>query len=230
VINKLLKNQDNIEKIRDRIGIILAGEIINQYKLAKEYKPEPGEEFDSEDFNIDIFIENKRPWDIEKLPLINILIFGTKPPQDGSRAGGTHSNQYYTTIFHIDCYAKGRHIEGGDDDRDANYRAWVVARIVRSILMSAENNYFGLRDIVGKRMVTARNTIDLKDIPQAAEDIALCRIVLEVEAFEESPQGDFEIMEGMNFKISTADGKIIMAEIKTPPFKEDLNGNTSISS
>lgn len=230
MIKKLLKEKDNIEKIRDQIGFILAAELKNQYKLAKNYEPEPGEEFDPEDFNIDIFIENKRPWEIENLPLINILIHGTKPPQDGSRAGSTSSSQNYTAVFQIDCYAKGRHIEGGDDDRDANYRAWIIGRIVRSILMSAENNYLGLRGIVGKRMITARNTIDIKDLPSAAENIALCRLTLEVDTIEESPQGEFETMEGMSFSVSTADGKIILAELRTPPYKEGQDGNTSISS
>lgn len=219
MINKLLKDQDNIEKIRDQIGFILAAEIENQKKLILKYKPDSDEEFDPNDFDIGIYVENKRPWDIENLPIINILIHGTKPPTDNTRPGSTTGKQNYTAIFQLDCYAKGRHAEGGDDDRDANYRAWIIGRIARSIIMSAENAYLGLRGIVGKRMVTNRNTIDIKDLPAAAKDIALCRLIVEVETFEESPQGEFESFEGMNFKISAADGKIL-AELKTPPYKD----------
>jgi len=221
MINYLLKEKDNIEKIRDKIGFILAAELQNQRRLALEYKPVDDEFFDPNDYCIDVYIENKRPWDIEDLPIINILIIGTKPPEDGVKRGSTVGKQNYTTVFQIDCYAKGRHDQGGDDDLDASNRAWIVGRVVRSILMSAENAYLGLQGIVGKRMVTARNTVDITDLPKSAEGISLCRVILEVDTFEESPQGGFEILEGITFRVSTLDGKIIMAEAKTPPYKEE---------
>jgi hypothetical protein len=221
MLNYLLKEKDNIEKIRDQIGFILTAELKNQYSLALEYTPAADEFFDPNDFNIDVYIENKRPWEIAELPIINILIIGTKPPEDGTKRGSPIGKQNYTNVFQIDCYAKGRHIDGGDDDLDASNRAWITGRLARSILMSEENAYLGLRGIVGKRMVTARNIVDITDLPKSAEDISLCRVILEVETFEESPKGEYKILEGLSFKISTLDGKIIMAEVKTPPYEEE---------
>ena len=54
MINKLLKDKDNIEKIRDQIGFILAAELKNQYRLALEYKPKPDENFDPNDFDVNV--------------------------------------------------------------------------------------------------------------------------------------------------------------------------------
>lgn len=223
MINQLLKNKDNIEIIRDKIGVILCKELQNQYALALQYEPQPGEDFDPENYNIGIYIENKRPWEIEELPVINILVLGTKIKGGEAviNAGSAQGRQNYTLQYQIDCYAKGKHTEGGDDDRDGSNRAWIIARLARSILMAAEYTYLELRGIVGRRMITARNIVELENISNAAEGLSLCRMILDVDTFEGSPQPEFEILEDSEFDISTADGKIKMAGIRTSHIKEE---------
>jgi hypothetical protein len=222
-IKTLLKEQDNIEKIRDHIGFLLAAELANQYALAQEYAPEAPPGFDPEDFNVKVYIENRRPWELENLPVVNVLVLGEKEPE--GNPGAPLGNQKYICQFQIDCYARGRHenLEEGiiPQDQAANIRAWLVSRLVRSILMADENLYLGLRGIVQRRMVLERKTVDLEDLPASAIPVSLCRIILEVETFETNPKGEYESFDGMTFKVSTADGKIILADIKTPPYKEE---------
>jgi hypothetical protein len=214
-INTLLKEQDNIEKIRDNIAFLLAAELSNQHELAIEYAGDHPE-FDAEAYNIKVYLENRRPWELETLPIVNILILGEKEPEE--RRGAAIGNQKYTCQFQIDCYAKGR---AENYDQDANAQAWFVSRLVRSILMADANLYLGLQGTIQKRMVTERKIVDLEDLPASAAAVSLCRLILEVETFEVSPKGEFETFEGISFKVSTADGHIIMAEAKTPPYKDE---------
>jgi hypothetical protein len=215
-IKTLLKEQDNIEKIRDTIAFLLTAELSNQYELAIEYADEHPE-FDAGAYDIKVYLENRRPWELETLPIVNILILGEKEPEE--RRGAAIGNQKYICQFQIDCYAKGR---TENHDQDANAQAWFVSRLVRSILMADSNLYLGLQETIQKRMVTERKIVDLEDLPASAAAVSLCRNILEVETFETCPKGEFESFDGMSFDVSTADGQIIMAEIKTPPYKDEV--------
>jgi hypothetical protein len=217
LVDFLLKEKDNAEKIRDRIVLILTAELANQYVLAQAYVPEPGEDFNPEDYRIGVYLENQRPWDIKDFPAVNIQLLSTIKDERPGSAVGKQKNKFH---YAIDCYARGK-IKDTPDDSDATLRTWFVSRLVRNILMAGADTYLGLRDLVQKREVVSRTTGDLENINDAAMAVSVCRILFDVDSYEDSPQAAYESFDGMDFKVETADGKIILAELKTPPYKEE---------
>lgn len=217
LVNTLLKNQDNAELIRDRIVLILASELANQYALALAYTPEPEEDFNAEDYKITVYMESLRPMDQMDLPAVNVQLLASNKDE---RPGSTVGNQKNKIHFAIDCTARGK-MDGAADDADATVRCWFVSRLVRSILMAGEDTYLGLRGIVQKREVISRTTGDLQNINESAAVISVCRILFDVDTYEGSPQAAYQSFEGMSFKVETADGRIILADLATPPYKDE---------
>jgi len=195
----LINKQDTFEIVRDQIAAILAIEQANQFALATaEADPDiiPANWF----FNT--YIERTHPIPIENLPAINISF-------DNDRFDNKNSNmidrQRVTGVFYIDCYAKEdtTDIMSGDEltSRDADR----LARLARNIIMSQEYTYLalGYRELGnGKNLVTRRYIIKREklkpDIKQEGyENVVVCRLTLEVEYDELSPQvvmNDLELL------------------------------------
>jgi hypothetical protein len=210
-INTLIENQDNAEKIRDQIAALLTLEINNQKKIAIE-KEVP----DKRDFDIAVYIENARPWELtgdkNPFPLVNICLQET-----GGPSGSTVNHTKYTGQFVIDCYGCGNQkLENDDeiltDDYLATIKAWKTARIVRNILMSGFYAYLGIRSLVQKRTVKKITTIIPQGLPNSAVAVTAARIILEVNFFEESPQAEAADLEGISFK-SENSGRVTLIDI-----------------
>jgi hypothetical protein len=209
-ITTLLTELDNIEKIMDRIALILKLEFLNQYQKATEQNLE-----DAGDFNIGVYLERERPWQLTEnsegknpFPLINIKLAGYRKEKE---PGSTVNNQKYIGDFIIDCYAQGSP-DNPDyfDDTDATLRAWRLGRKVRRVLMSGFYTYLGMRGIVRRREITEAGTGTPTDrtgnIDDSAVSVTICRILFSVLFSEESPQAAGVEFEGISFKAS-APGK-----------------------
>ena len=99
-INELLTDQDNSEKIRDRIAAILKLELTKQKQLADELKIK-----DKKDFNINVYLENSRPWELtgdneenNPFPLVNVCL---QEINKDERSGSDQNNVKYTGIYYI---------------------------------------------------------------------------------------------------------------------------------
>jgi hypothetical protein len=219
-INTFLENQDNAEKIRDQIAALLTLEIANQRQIAID-KNVP----DKRDFDIGVYIENARPWELSgdknPFPLVNVCLQETA---EDARPGSTLNNTKYTGQYVIDCYACGNQKlkdenEFLTDDYLATIKAWKTARIVRNILMSGFYAYLGIRQIVQKRSIKKITTIIPPGLSTSAVAITAARIILEVNFFEQSPQAESTELEGISFK-SENTGKVVLIDIFGKTSKE----------
>jgi hypothetical protein len=215
LIPELLDSSDNIEKIRDRIALILKMECANQHKIAQESHLE-----NVGDYAICIYLENSRPWQLTEnsqgknpFPLVNVQTLGYK--RDIDAGGETVNRKKYIAEFAIDCYANGvpDHPEYGDDT-DSTIRAWRLAGIIRKIIMSSFYTYLGMRDIVRRREIaevqTGSPTDRTGNIDESAISVTICRILMQVWFFEESPQAAVTELEGISFKSFSPSGEILL--------------------
>jgi hypothetical protein len=206
-ITTLLNEPDNLEKIRDRIAVILKLEFLNQCQKAIEQDVE-----NVNDFNIGVYLERERPWQLTEnsegknpFPLVNVKLAGYRKENE---PGSTVNRQKYIGDFIIDCYAQGTP-DNPDyfDDTDATIRAWKLGRMVRQVLMSGHYVYLGMRDIVRRREITEAGTGTPTDrtgnIDDSAVSVTICRILFAVYYSEESPQAAGVELEGISFKAFT---------------------------
>jgi hypothetical protein len=216
-ITKLLDNQDNAEIIRDLIAVILKTEFLTQKKLA-DNAPHIK---DKKDFDIKVFIENSRPWELtgdsketNPFPLVNVCLQETI--EDVSNPGATVGKVKYTGTFCIDCYGCGNYQpedkkEYIPDDSLSTKRAWQTARITRNILMSAFYTYLGLQGTVRRRRIEKISTI-IPPVADSAISITGCRIIFKVEFHEISPEGDTVELETVSF-LSKNEGEVVLIDI-----------------
>ena len=213
-INELLNEKDNSEKIRDTIAAILLCEIQNQKELAIANNIE-----DKDDFNIHVFLENLRPWELVKdekennpFPLVTVnmgLI------QESEKPGSTINNFKYDGQYYIDCYGCGNAIpENMDegyipDDYLAALRAWKTARVVRNILMSGIYTYLGIREIVSRRRIISMASIVPPNVSESAITVMAVRIIFEVNFSEKSPQAQPTTLEAVSFTTNDLNGELV---------------------
>jgi hypothetical protein len=237
-INELLKNQDNAEIIRDRIAAILKLEFANQKVLADNDSTVENKK----DFNIKVYMENSRPWELisnngknNPFPLVNVCLQETN--EDQNKPGGIVGKIKYTGTYYIDCYGCGnyRPIEAENenteyipDDSLSAIRAWHTARITRNILMSGQYAYLGMQGIVMRRRITKITTVIPNGLDASAISITACRVIFEVELYEISPEAIGENFEGITFRANAAgevnldNEEIILIDIMTDNTKENL--------
>jgi hypothetical protein len=203
--------QDNVEKIRDRIVYILKQECINQHALAVETGAA-----DARDFDVGIYLESERPWQLTEyedsenpFPLANVCLAGIKQPE---KSGSMVSGKKFIAQFFIDCYGCGNKSADGNNDQLASIRAWKTGRIIRNILMAACYTYLGMQMIVNQRNVTEMNagTPSNRFTNTSALSITVCRIILEVNYTENSPQITPVEMEEITFISVSDNGEVLI--------------------
>ena len=209
-IQTLLNGKDNIEKIRDAIALILKNELSNQYALAETAGIES-----LEDFNIGVYLESARPWELTEnevggnpLPLVNILLNEMRRVE--GKAGSAIGRKRYTASFSIDCYACGNAESDGDDARQAALKAWRIAGIVRSILMSGFYAYLGMRGVVLERDMPGIKTGIPSNLAESAAAVTVARIDFSVSFYEDSPQGDGAELEEIQFEAVGKTGEVLI--------------------
>ena len=204
-IAELIKDRDNIEIVRDQIAALLSLELQNQRKLA-ESAGAP----DACDYDIEIYVENSRPYDItdgdnEDVSLVNIVCQEVTVPSSNPRMG----NQKSQAIFDLYCIADGGNYGNFRDDRSATFRAWKIMRLIRRIIMSEQYVYLGMRRIVTSRTFTKMESGTPNHNAQGARFFSVIKASLEVqfvEGFIGSPSVPFD---GYEFEVMPTDGQVI---------------------
>jgi len=206
-IETLLNTPDNAEKIRDQIALILKWEFINQKILAENnIKIE-----NKKDFDIKVYIENSRPWAMlgdkaenNPFPLVNVSL------QDLRKESGPVAGKIkYTGTYLIDCYGIGNYQpenagEWVPDDYLSAVRAWQVGRVTRNIIMSGFYAFLGMRDVVRGRDIESMTTIVPKELQNSAVSVTACRIILNVQLHETSPEAEGVTFNGLSFRSDNA--------------------------
>ena len=209
----LIDKQDSFEIVRDKIALILATEIANQQALAEDAGEIPA------DWKLRIFTERTDPWENfangdDKSPVVNIWYDSSRFPKDAS---DTVFRQKSETIYNIDCYGYGiatENIEGGQNtgDKAAALEVQKAIRLVRNILMSAENAYLGLRGSIWKRWPQSINIFQPQIDNRAAGNVIGARIAFSVEFNEFSPQISGEDLEFISIDIKRSETGEVLAE------------------
>jgi hypothetical protein len=203
-IYELISEPDNVEKIRDRLALIIKGETQNQYAIAQETGSP-----DADDFNFRVFIENTRPYDtggeppVE--PFVNVMLQKAAPLPGNPRMGA----QKESATFLIDCIAFGN--DGGEewDEKAASIRAWKTARIIRALLMSEQYLYLGLRGVVGARNIISMET-GTPDNDENALTVITVRIALDVQFLERFIGVSGPILNEIDYTVVPFNGEVII--------------------
>jgi len=217
-INVLLENSDNVELIRDQLCAILKTECIAQHELARE-KP------DAADYRIGVWKDKTRPWSLTEdserknpFPLVNVQLQGFKLDSPG---GSTFGQKKYVATFHIDCYAHGEFGGEEPDDTDSARKAWKIGRVIRNILTSEHHAYFGLRGIVRDYRITEGITGDPRNNENSAQSITICRLILVVDYYEDSPKVEGAKFEEYNFITTSPNGEVLFNITGEPGINND---------
>lgn len=173
--NELLCEPDAIEVIRDEVAAILAVELDNQYRLARE-EDDPH----ADDYNVSVYVDND---DVMQLvsdeetpfPFINVSLASAEV-----ESGSTVVNRRrMSATFYIDAYATGNQIGTAEAASGASLKAWKLARFVRNILHAENYLNLNLKDVVQWRNIE-RYEQGTVDAGQAAVRAKVVRMTLKV--------------------------------------------------
>ena len=211
---ELIDKQDTFEIIRDQIAAILVLEVANQKALAATAGK------NSALWDLKVYIERANPFEAfqsdspDETPIVNIW-FDNENFEKG--ASNLVERQKANGIFNIDVYAIGVTediIAGGHNpgDREAAINAQRAIRLVRNILMAAENTYLQLpRRTAWDRIPQAVTLFQPTIGDQPIQKIMGARLALSVSYNEFSPQVKGEIMELLSVDIKRIeDGQLIV--------------------
>ena len=208
---ELINKKDNFELVRDQIAGILALETLAQVALATA-----ASEPDPDDWKLRIFTERSNPWeqflndDTDKSPLVNVWYDGSTFDESGSNIV---ERQKTVGIFNIDCYGYAISEDDGaghkPGDREAAFEAQKAARLVRNILMAAENTYLQMRGLVWQRWPQAVNIFQPQQNDRPIQNIVAGRLTFKVLFNEFSPQITGDTLEYLAIDVLRAeDGSI----------------------
>lgn len=211
---ELIDKFDGFEIVRDKIAAILVAEVANQKTLAAAASEDPAL------WDLNVYIERSNPWekwidsdDTDDTPIVNVWYDSSTYPMN---AGTTMERQKTEGVFNVDIYgfgaakdeAAGGHTPG---DLQAALNAQRAARLVRNILMAAENTYLGLRGTVGRRWIRGINQFQPQQDGRSVQQIVGIRIAMQVDFNEFSPQVLAEVLELLSVTVKrTEDGQVIL--------------------
>lgn len=216
VLETLIDKQDNVEVIRDQIAAILVAEVANQMALATAASKDPA------DWKLRIFTERSNPWEqfldpsaagFDDSPLVNVWVDNMNYDR---KASNVMERQKTEAVYNIDCYGYGRsktdggtgHIPG---DREAAFEVQRALRLVRNILMAAENTYLQLRGLVWTRWPQSITIFQPQLDSHAVQQVVGARLAFRVEFNEFSPQVVPETLELLSVDVIRAeDGEIVL--------------------
>lgn len=112
----------NFELIRDRIALILATEVNNQFVLSG-----------NDDINCDVWLERSTPFDKIENPTINVSL--SSDTFDSKNQTDVRS----TAVFNIDCFTNSKTTDVQDGDQKSMFKLHRILGICRAIL---ENQIF----------------------------------------------------------------------------------------
>ena len=210
---ELIDKFDAWELVRAQVAAILVAESANQVQLATDAgKPDPSL------WKLRVYEERSNVWEVfrddatDLSPLVNVMV-DTVEFDRGK--GNVVERQTGESRLIIDClgYAVSKETPGGHTPGDYSAALTVqrAARLVRNILMAAENTYLGLRKTVGQRWVESIRLYTPEMQGQALQQIIAARVSFGVKHNEVSPQISGEIIEQINATVKReADGAVYL--------------------
>lgn len=220
-LTTLIDKTDNVEIIRDQIGVILVEEIANQQVLAVVASQDPSL------YNLKVYIERHNPIEDwlnlnpestnlnDFVPRVNISFDQSSVQKNAS---DTVKTQRFVGTFNIDVYGLGiaqDTVEGHDPaDKKSVLEAQRALRLVRNILMASTNAQLQLPTIVGDRMSTSLIIKPLKPDMSGVQQITAGRLTLDVGYRETSPQFVGGIVEEIFVDVHYAEDGSLLAAIE----------------
>jgi len=207
VLTALIDKQDNFEVVRDQIAAL-----INLNQAAQVILATAAAEPDPSLWKLRVFTERAQPWEQvlnepekplaeqDLSPIVNVWYEnGTFPEAQGD----TVKRQAHTATYNVDVYGFGidQDVVGGGHipgDLTAVRNATRGIRLVRNILMAAENIYLQLRNKDGaalgpgvwQRWVQSITSFQPDLASESAHAVIGIRLALRVTFNEYSPQVD----------------------------------------
>lgn len=211
---ELIDKQDAMEVIRDQIALILATEIANQKVLAAAAAKDPAL------WDVKIYTERSNPWEQflndpenNNTPLANVY-FDTET-FDLKRSNVVET-QTANGIFNIDVYGYGIASEDGAgqkvSDKEAALEVQRAIRLIRNIIMAAENTYLQLpRGSAWDRMPQSITVFQPQIDGRAIQKVLGARLALNVSYNELSPQIQGNALDYLAVDVKRSfDGQIIV--------------------
>lgn len=213
VLATLIDKQDNVEIIRDQIAAILVAEVANQMALAILAAKDPA------NWKLRIFTERSNPWEqflndqTDRSPLVNIWV---DTMSYDPKASNVMERQKTEAVYNIDCYGYGQSADlpaGGHTpgDQEASFEVQRALRLVRNILMAAENTYLQLRGLVWTRWPQSITIFQPQLGENTVQQVVGARLAFRVGFNEFSPQVVPETLELLAVDVIRAeDGEILL--------------------
>lgn len=215
MIAELIDKLDSFEIVENAIIAILVAEVANQMQLATDGGKDP------DDWKLRIFKERFRPWEqwlnvdgaVNISPIVNVWFDNVNFDKSSS---DIMERQTSEGMFNIDCYAYARSSDnqaGGHNpgDEAAALQVHRAIRLVRNILMAAENTYLQLRGLVSFRWPQSITVLQPEIDSITVQEIIGARIAFQVRYNEFSPQVEVCPLEGVLVDVVSAiDGEIIL--------------------
>lgn len=203
----LIDKQDTFEIVRDQIAGILKANATAQEALATAAGNDP------ELHTFRVFTERANPFDewvdapsSPRRPIVNVLYDQQNYDKSGS---DILERQKSTATYHIDCYgyavsqADGAgHIPG---DKAAALAAQRCVRLVRNILMAAENTYLQLRGTVWQRWPQSVSMFQPAIDGRHVQNVVAARLAFDVTFNESAPQVPTETLEELAIDLIRAE-------------------------
>lgn len=210
----LIDKQDGSEIIRDQIAAILALETLNQQALAAAASKDPAL------WALKVYTERSNPWEAwlnqsaDLTPIVNVWF--ENAGFDGA-ASNQVERQKASGTFNIDCYAVGVASPNGTGghtpgDKAAALNVQRAVRLVRNILMAAENTYLQLRGQVWRRVPQSITIFQPQQDSQAVQEIVGARLALRVDYNELSPQVTGQPLDYLAIDVLRAEDGLIVVE------------------
>lgn len=204
MIEEFFNEPDNVEIIRDQIGAILALELDNQYKMAKERNDAA-----ARDYKVGVYIENDDPLQYlnegaNPFPLVNISLDSATPEGGSSRI----NRRNMEAEFSLNVYAVGNCDSGEDAQTRASLKAWKTARLVRNILNAERYAYLGMRGIVGSRELESFRS-GMPANTKSAIRVRIVQITLKVTYAEGVSVADGEELAVMQVEVKNENGLVV---------------------
>lgn len=201
----LIDKQDGFEIVRDQIASILTVETANQKALATAASKDPAL------WDLHIYIERTDPFSVwnnpnkTKAPIVNVWYDVTDYEQAGSN---TSSCQTAEGIFNVDIYGYGISKDTAEGHTPGDLagvnEAQRALKLVRNILMAAENTYLQFNDkprLVTKRFPSQQQMFQPTKSPEESVHVGNARLKMKVRFLEDAPQVVGGILEKLTTKL-----------------------------
>lgn len=214
-IDKLIDKLDGFEMVGDLIAQILVDNTAEQQVLAIAAGKDPAL------WDLKIFRERSNP--IENFradelaaPVVNIWVDSSDYPMSKS---DTVERQMSSTLYNIDCYAlgvatdvDGEGHEPGDENAALNVHRTV--RLVRNILMAAQNRQLQNREFIWGRWINSLTFYQPEFNNKNALHVQAARFIFKVDFNEFSPQFDGATLETVFTELIHAEDGSILSEVQ----------------